>query len=116
MDREECLKRITKDMVDSKAVPPYYIERMQLYLSMAYGIGYNHSSSKRIKTKPVGMYNSRGSLLERYPSVAKASIDTGIERTNIAQVARGDRETAGGYYWKYLTSEHHDKNISRSKD
>lgn len=103
MTIDETIKRLVDDALFMKSIPPYYLERMGYYIGLAYSIGYNDSSKKRATTKPVGMYNQRGSLLDRFDSVAQASDSTGIERTNISQVARKERKTAGGYIWKYLT-------------
>lgn len=37
-----------------------------------------------------------------YESVTLASENTGINRTGISKVITGERNTAGGYHWKYI--------------
>ncbi|MEO7283164.1 NUMOD1 domain-containing DNA-binding protein [Gelidibacter sp.] len=43
-----------------------------------------------------------GITLAEYKSVAEASRRTGISKTCISRVCRGEREQAGGYIWKYI--------------
>lgn len=50
----------------------------------------------------VGQYNLEGKLIQIYENVTIASQNLDINYSSIAKVARGYRQTAGGYKWKYL--------------
>lgn len=61
---------------------------------------YNGSPDKRLK--PVCQCSLlSGEVLDVFPSVADASRATGVSKTCIAKVCRGEREYSGGYRWKY---------------
>lgn len=53
------------------------------------------------RKKEVLQYALEGYLIAKYKSVSEASKQTGIVKTSIAKVARGERKTAGGFMWKY---------------
>ncbi len=48
----------------------------------------------------VAQVDADGSIVARYESVHRASFITGIDRKGIADVIKGTRKTAGGYFWK----------------
>lgn len=56
-----------------------------------------------INSKPVVQYTEQGMI--RYPSAKEASRATGIVAGNISRVCNGQRLSAGGYTWSYLTDE-----------
>lgn len=58
--------------------------------------GYNTSR----RAKKVYQYKSN-KLVNEYPSVREASRKTGISVDWIGLCARGKREEAGGFLWKY---------------
>lgn len=41
-------------------------------------------------------------IIKIYNSISDASRDTGINLANISSVAKGRRQTAGGYFWKFI--------------
>lgn len=51
--------------------------------------------------KRVNQYLKTGEFVQSYSSVASASLKTQINKNSIAKVCRGERNTAGGYRWKY---------------
>lgn len=51
--------------------------------------------------KPVNQYSLAGELIATFSSVKDAVTQTGINK--IADVCRGERQTAGGYQWKFVT-------------
>lgn len=53
------------------------------------------------RKKEVLQYALEGYLIAKYVSVSEASKQTGIVKTSIAKVSRGERKTAGGFMWKY---------------
>lgn len=59
------------------------------------------SKFKRAKHKVVLQYTLDGEFINEFVSVKDASRITGILHASIASAARGDRERAGGFIWKY---------------
>lgn len=66
---------------------------------------YNYSMpfnpEKDLRKKQVVQYSLSGEQLAVYESVAHASKQTGISKTCISRVCRGERENSGGYKWSY---------------
>ena len=52
--------------------------------------------------KKVLQFTVDGILVYGFESIAQASLKTGVNRTSIAKVFRGERKLADGFYWKYL--------------
>ena len=63
--------------------------------------GENHANSKT-----VSQYSKDNILINIYGSVNEAGRQLGIQFTNIAKCARGERKTAGGFVWKYENLKH----------
>jgi hypothetical protein len=53
------------------------------------------------RKKEVLQFNLDGEILNNFNSVADASKQTGLSKTCISRVCRGEREQSGGYIWKY---------------
>jgi group I intron endonuclease len=53
--------------------------------------------------KAIGQYSIDGGLLREYRSMHEASIETGIDRGSINNCALGNRKSAGGFHWKYIS-------------
>jgi group I intron endonuclease len=53
------------------------------------------------RKKVVSMFTLEEVLLDEFNSVAEASRLTGISKSSIAKVCRGEREQCGGFKWKY---------------
>ena len=70
------------------------------YWSYTYIEPYDPPKTDKRK-KQVQQFNLEGKLLATYNSVAEASRQTGISKTCISRVCRGERESSGGYYWCY---------------
>lgn len=60
----------------------------------------NHANSET-----VSQYNKNGELIDVYGSVNEAARQLGIDYSNIAKGARGERKTVGGFIWKYENLE-----------
>jgi|SRR5690606_224182 len=54
-----------------------------------------------LRKKKVFQFDSKGILIAEYESVSKATEATGISKTCIARVCRGEREQTGGFIFKY---------------
>ena len=53
------------------------------------------------RLKGVKQYDFSNNLLKEYKSVAEASKLSGISKTCINRCCRGERESSGGFLWKY---------------
>lgn len=60
-------------------------------------------SEKKFLTikKKIKQYDLDSNEIASFVGVAKASRDTGIDRTNINHCLQGRQKSAGGYIWKY---------------
>ena len=54
------------------------------------------------RKKRVSQLTEDGIHIKTFNSVNEANRCTEINKTSIAKVCRGERKTAGGYYWKYV--------------
>ena len=75
------------------------------YLSQAYAAGWVSGREARACHHPVAQYDLKGEMLNIYDSVAAAVRATGLNKSNIANCARGRKGclTAGGFRWQYIT-------------
>jgi hypothetical protein len=66
---------------------------------------YSQSNSFKIiidsRKKKVFQYNYNGELVAEFISVAEASKITGLSKSCISRCCRGERQSSGGYIWKY---------------
>lgn len=53
------------------------------------------------RQKKVFQMDMTGAIIAEYVSVAKASRHTGINKSSIAKVCRGDLAKTAGFYWAY---------------
>lgn len=60
-----------------------------------------HSNDQRFKK--VLQLNCHSDKINQFQSVAEASKVTGINKSSIAKVCRGERKMAGGYFWKFVS-------------
>ncbi len=65
-------------------------------------LGKKHKESSKLKlSKSVQQFNLNGDLIETYTSMKQAQELTGVNFRGISEVCRGNRKTAGGFFWKY---------------
>ncbi|WP_242157355.1 NUMOD1 domain-containing DNA-binding protein [Aestuariivivens sediminis] len=57
--------------------------------------------NKDLRKKKVYQYTVSGELIAKFDSVADASKYTGMSKTCISRVCRGEREHSGGFKWEY---------------
>lgn len=60
----------------------------------------NMSKSER----PVEQIDEAGNIVARFKGINTASRQTGIAVSNIVEVCKGRRMTAGGYSWRYINA------------
>lgn len=56
----------------------------------------------KAKEKPVAQYTLTGRLLAIYPSGKEAALVTGAQVGHISKVCKGQRQSAGGFVWKFI--------------
>jgi len=54
------------------------------------------------RKKEVLQLSADGGIIAKYGSVSEASKITGISKTCISRCCRGERDSSGGFIWKYL--------------
>lgn len=70
--------------------------------------GYINNKSKimtEICGKSVKQYNRDGIYINEYQSISEGARQTGVSRKNIQECVSGRTKTAGGFVWKYATTE-----------
>jgi group I intron endonuclease len=78
-------------------------ENHRYYKSMPQHILEAVSISREKQKKKVNQYDLGGNILNTYESIASASRQTSINKSNIANTCRGvkNHATAGGFIWKF---------------
>ena len=80
------------------------------YWSYNFSVPFN--PVKDFRKKQVSQYSLSGELIESFASVADASRKTGVSKTCIAKVCRGEYKKSGGYKWDYNNL----KNVENGKN
>lgn len=58
--------------------------------------------NKDKRLKEVEQFEPSGKRVKTYSSLREASYKSGVNRSSIAKVCRGERKTAGGFVWRYV--------------
>lgn len=68
---------------------------------------HDDSKKKMIKARGyvVEQYSMKGNLLSSFISIREASRKTGVNHTSIARCVNGCQKTAGGFVWKFLSTD-----------
>jgi group I intron endonuclease len=68
-----------------------------------------HKKQSKIMTgingKRVNQYTNEGTYINEYPSIAEGARQNGLTRKNVQACVSGRSKTAGGFMWKYVTTE-----------
>lgn len=70
------------------------------------------NSAEKIRVE-IQQYTVEGKLVATYESIAQAKRKTGFN--NINKVLSGERQTCGGYYWRYSDDRYIPKKVGRKK-
>ncbi|WP_237561810.1 endonuclease [Flagellimonas algicola] len=62
----------------------------------------NYIPVRDSRKKLVYQYDLNGNCIAIHKSVSDASRNSGLSKTSISRVCRGERSKAGGYIWKYV--------------
>lgn len=62
---------------------------------------FGRSGKKSPSHKPVLQYDLDGNFIRKYYGIMEAQRETGVQFKNISKVCHGERNSAGGYFWKY---------------
>ena len=65
--------------------------------------GSHNERSGKTRSKPVGQYTLDGELVKIWQSTNEVERQAGFSRSNISQAANGNRKTAYGFRWKYVS-------------
>ena len=57
--------------------------------------------SKSPRAKGVSMYTTDGQFIKSFGAFTDAQRETGVDYGSIVKVCRGQRKSAGGYFWQY---------------
>lgn len=64
-----------------------------------YGTAVTRGTKKR--SIPITQYTLNGEIVNSFPSAKEASRQTNINQGSISRCVKGERQTAGGYIWRY---------------
>jgi hypothetical protein len=70
---------------------------------------YNGEYKEFRKGKPVTQYSREGNKIATYPTIEAAAKATGLTPDNIQKNVNGHNKTAGGFVWKFASSEEIEK-------
>jgi len=62
---------------------------------------YGTSGSKSPSYKGVLQYDLHGNFIKKYYGIAEAQRETSVQFKNISKVCKGERNSAGGFIWRY---------------
>ena len=98
----DCLKAAAISVKCTKQ----HISRAALSVNKEYkGFYWSYNNpfitNKDIRKKEVIQYDLNGGFLAKFNSVSEASKQTGLSKSCIARVCRGEREKSSGFTWQY---------------
>lgn len=96
------LWNVDKDIIDSnnKCYCPDKCLIVSKYDNISEAIDRN-SNTTSVSRSPVVQLDKLGNILNVYPSIKKASIETNVSYQCISLCCRGKLKTSGGFIWKY---------------
>ena len=102
MDQKRAVNKI-KAEIENLNIPTDIVDIMDLYLTMAYAIGFNEGMDFMPRSKTVIQIDRYGDDIREFESCAHASRALGIDRGTIYKSASGNfrNKSAGGYKWKF---------------
>lgn len=65
----------------------------------------NQKKSVEKALRPIALLNDNNKILCIFNSIKVAGEITGIPQQNIGEVCRGNRDSAGGFKWKYINKD-----------
>ncbi|RAT10890.1 hypothetical protein A6E27_01545 [Bacillus cereus] len=71
----------------------------------------NHKKSMKKFRKKVAQYDFEGNLIRVHDSITSASETSGVNVHTISGVCNNKRQSAGGYYWKFIKGDKADNKI-----
>ena len=100
----ECLEEAGKEVnVTKQHISRACLSVNNLYEGFYWSYEYKEPfmPQKDARKKEVLKCSMDGTVLAKYNSVSEASRDNNLSKTSISRVCRGERESSGGYIWKY---------------
>lgn len=98
---EETRRRISATQKGRK-LSPETIEKRRLSVNgQKRSLETRKKMAERAKKMAVLMFDLANNMIAEYDSILEASAETNIAKQNICKCCKGERNTAGGYIWKY---------------
>jgi len=106
MKQETVAGKILLELLEHDIIQDEHQEIVYNYLLQAYAAGHNAGRQLRTFSRPVAQLTLKGDLIDIFDSVQNAVRATGLNKSNIANCARGRKGclTAGGFRWRYINS------------
>lgn len=106
MKQDEVGGKILLELLERGIIQDEHQEIVFDYLIQAYAAGHDAGRQLRSYTKPVVQLSLKGDVIDIFESVQDAVRKTGLNKSNIANCARGRKGclTAGGFRWQYITT------------
>jgi len=107
MKQETVAGKILVELLEEGIVSEEHELIVYNYLLQAYSAGHDAGRQLRTHSKTVAQYSLNGDLLKIFNSVQDAVRATGINKSNIANCARGRKgcATSGGFRWQYVNTK-----------
>jgi hypothetical protein len=104
VDQYECLEDAGKQInVTKQHISRACLSVNNIYEGFYWSYEYMEpfTPKKDARKKEVLKCSMDGKVLTKYNSVSEASKENNLSKTSISRVCRGERESSGGYIWKY---------------
>lgn len=101
MNSEKMADLIIKDLINHGLITVGNKKTMEQYLILAYGVGFDAGRSTHTVKKPVVQMSMHEVELVVWNSAQEAGRKTGIDPGGIIKTCRGQKNSAGGFKWKY---------------
>ena len=102
VDKYNCLQNAGNVVNASKqSISSACLSVNKLYRGFYWSYDDTFEPARDLRRKEVIQFDLDDNILDVYESVAEASRSSGLSRTCIARVCRGERSSSGGFIWEY---------------
>lgn len=100
LEGKQEVNHINEDKTDNRSCNLEWCSRRENV-----NFGTRNERMAKAKSKPVAQYALDGKLVKIWISAIEAKRQEGFNCGNISEVANGNRKTAHGFIWKYVSKE-----------